>query len=219
MVAIIAVLAAILFPVFAQAKLAAQKTQCASNLRQIGIALTLYANDFDGRFPGSSHEAGFVEEGAWIFQLRPYVANTDEIRICPADSKREERLREGGTSYVLNEYIVVDGEGAQLVLDAMPRPSDSITTFTVADSSGSTWQQDHTHSRNWIRRPFDRNWRRILADIQPDRFRAGVGRGTENRTEGSANYLYADTHVRSHPAARVKGWADTNDNFALPPVD
>jgi prepilin-type N-terminal cleavage/methylation domain-containing protein len=46
-IAIIAILAAILFPVFAQAKSAAKQTQSLSNLRQIGLAWTLYANDYD----------------------------------------------------------------------------------------------------------------------------------------------------------------------------
>ncbi len=46
-VAIIAILAAILFPVFAQAKEAAKKTQCLSNLKQIGLAIALYRNDYD----------------------------------------------------------------------------------------------------------------------------------------------------------------------------
>src|SRR5436190_1860246 len=50
-IAIIAILAAVLFPVFAQAKEAAKKTACLSNLRQIGVAFTLYLNDSDDRLP------------------------------------------------------------------------------------------------------------------------------------------------------------------------
>jgi prepilin-type N-terminal cleavage/methylation domain-containing protein len=44
-IAIIAILAAILFPVFAQAKEAAKRTACLSNVKQIGLALVMYAND------------------------------------------------------------------------------------------------------------------------------------------------------------------------------
>ena len=47
-IAIIAILAAILFPVFSQAREAARATQCRSNLRQIGTALSMYRNDYDG---------------------------------------------------------------------------------------------------------------------------------------------------------------------------
>jgi len=46
-IAIIAILAAILFPVFAQARENARKTQCLSNGRQIGIAIQIYAQDYD----------------------------------------------------------------------------------------------------------------------------------------------------------------------------
>jgi prepilin-type N-terminal cleavage/methylation domain-containing protein len=50
-IAIIAILAAILFPVFAQAKESAKKANCLSNLRQIGMAFLMYANDSDDRYP------------------------------------------------------------------------------------------------------------------------------------------------------------------------
>jgi prepilin-type N-terminal cleavage/methylation domain-containing protein len=50
-IAIIAILAAILFPVFAQAKEAAKKTVCLSNMKQIGLASAMYLNDYDGAYP------------------------------------------------------------------------------------------------------------------------------------------------------------------------
>ncbi len=50
-IAIIAILAAILFPVFARAKEAAKKAKCLSHLRQAGIAMELYLNDYDDRLP------------------------------------------------------------------------------------------------------------------------------------------------------------------------
>src|SRR5713226_10227867 len=46
-IAIIAILAAILFPVFAQAREAARKASCLSNLKQLGIGMTMYASDYD----------------------------------------------------------------------------------------------------------------------------------------------------------------------------
>src|SRR5579871_6046367 len=49
-IAIIAILAAILFPVFAQARAAARKTMCVSNFRQIGTALLMYSGDWDEKF-------------------------------------------------------------------------------------------------------------------------------------------------------------------------
>jgi prepilin-type N-terminal cleavage/methylation domain-containing protein/prepilin-type processing-associated H-X9-DG protein len=216
-IAIIAILAALLFPVFAAAKVAAKKTSCMSNMRQIGLAMSMYASDYDGWFPTSAHTSPFNPQGSWIWQLQPYTSRTDEIRICPADPKGGQRLAAGGTSYILNEYIVVPGPGAQLILDSMPRPSETFTTFIISDRQGVSWQQDHTHSRGWSGLSPANNWANILQDIQPDRHRMGIGQGTTGRTEGTANYLYADTHVKSIAAAQIKGWAFSNFNFALPP--
>jgi prepilin-type N-terminal cleavage/methylation domain-containing protein len=50
-IAIIAILAAILFPVFAQARESARKTQCASNARQVGMGTQMYLQDYEEMFP------------------------------------------------------------------------------------------------------------------------------------------------------------------------
>jgi prepilin-type N-terminal cleavage/methylation domain-containing protein len=52
-IAIIAILAAILFPVFAQAREKARQTQCLANMRQLGMAFEMYRTDFEGRNPGT----------------------------------------------------------------------------------------------------------------------------------------------------------------------
>jgi len=69
-IAIIAILAAILFPVFAQAKEAAKKTQCISNQKQLGLAFLMYANDFDDKFAnpggGTSIQSGGNPQTGWI---------------------------------------------------------------------------------------------------------------------------------------------------------
>src|SRR5687768_4270631 len=54
-IAIIAILAAILFPVFAQAREAARKTSCVSNLRQIGVGILMYSQDYDEEFPDGGY--------------------------------------------------------------------------------------------------------------------------------------------------------------------
>lgn len=81
-IAIIAILAAILFPVFAQAKRAAQKTVTISNLRQIGTAVTMYGTDHDDVFPRTMDTSGgFPETISWWavanYQkaLEPYMRN------------------------------------------------------------------------------------------------------------------------------------------------
>jgi prepilin-type N-terminal cleavage/methylation domain-containing protein/prepilin-type processing-associated H-X9-DG protein len=216
-IAIIAILGAILFPAFASARVAARRTACASNLRQIGMGLRMYADDYDGFMPLTTHTHTYTPEVCWVFSLAPYLGKVDAIRICPADPKGEERRNASGTSYVLNEYLVVPGSDATTNLEALPRPSATFVAFIVSDQAGASFYQDHTHSRNWFKSPAGA-WNRILADIQPDRHRLGVGKGRgPDRTEGTANYLYADGHVTAIPAARIKQWADQNLDFARPP--
>jgi len=86
-IAIIAILAAILFPVFAQAKLAAKKSADLSNTKQIGIGLQLYIGDSDDTFMPSNHRennsAG--NEVHWSWMVLPYMKN-EQIFVSPADS-------------------------------------------------------------------------------------------------------------------------------------
>jgi len=100
-IAIIAILAAILFPVFAQAREAARKTQCLSNSKQIGLSAMMYANDYDetlvpaGTRWYTAGTAGAVVKGdcispgsgtsswvSYVRQLQPYTKNTG-IFTCP----------------------------------------------------------------------------------------------------------------------------------------
>src|SRR6476660_5693806 len=57
-IAIIAILAAILFPVFAQAREAARKASCQSNLKQLGAAIMMYAQDYDQKYPHEGWNSG-----------------------------------------------------------------------------------------------------------------------------------------------------------------
>lgn len=80
-IAIIAILAAILFPVFAQAKGAAKATQCLSNQRNLGLAMVLYQQDYDDTYPLAAYptDTAFV---LWLDIVDPYVKNKD-IWLCP----------------------------------------------------------------------------------------------------------------------------------------
>lgn len=89
-IAIIAILAAILFPVFAQAKEAAKKTQCLSNTKQLGIAVYTYITDSDDTiplikssvklYPGLDGVNGYRQQ--WYTVLQPYTKNWG-IMLCP----------------------------------------------------------------------------------------------------------------------------------------
>jgi prepilin-type N-terminal cleavage/methylation domain-containing protein len=99
-IAIIAILAAILFPVFAQAKEAAKKTQAISNFKQAGIAVAMYTADNDGGFMMSN--SGSINTGCWgcgtggdtvpYQQMLPYIKNT-QIAIDPMDPWQSEDRR------------------------------------------------------------------------------------------------------------------------------
>jgi prepilin-type N-terminal cleavage/methylation domain-containing protein len=78
-IAIIAILAAILFPVFAQAREKARQTQCLSNLRQVGTGLLLYAQDYDNKVPLWC----FAEYYQFATRLQPYTKNRDIFK-CPS---------------------------------------------------------------------------------------------------------------------------------------
>jgi len=80
-IAIIAILAAILFPVFATAREKARQTQCASNLKQIGIAITMYTADYDECFPMSQFVEG-SNKVSWRQVIQPYIKSTG-LMICP----------------------------------------------------------------------------------------------------------------------------------------
>ncbi len=93
-IAIIAILAAILFPVFAQAKEAAKKTACLSGTKQIGTAFYMYASDSDDTLPQTSWEGtitpnpinpGDTYQIQWTYNLMPYMKNWDLFK-CPSDS-------------------------------------------------------------------------------------------------------------------------------------
>ena len=86
-IAIIAILAAILFPVFAQAREKARQTSCLSNLKQAGIGLSMYAQDNDETFPISYYQgqdaAGKSCAMTYYHELYPYQKNVDVLR-CPS---------------------------------------------------------------------------------------------------------------------------------------
>jgi prepilin-type N-terminal cleavage/methylation domain-containing protein len=89
-IAIIAILAAILFPVFAQAKEAAKRTQCLSNANQMGKAILMYMGQTDDRVPpmmyrfGTGHNGYSPTNAVWTLLLKPYRADNTIMR-CPSD--------------------------------------------------------------------------------------------------------------------------------------
>lgn len=87
---IIGILAGMLLPTLARAKAKGQQTKCLNNMRQLALALTLYAQDYGGEYPPR-----FVPPNAWPQKLKPYYVNWDII-TCPND-------RFGTTGYFADE--------------------------------------------------------------------------------------------------------------------
>ena len=80
-VGIVAMIAAVLFPVFSSVRRQARMTECASNLHQIGLALHQYANDSDGNYPPDDPLLSHNPHLVWTL-LTPYTHNADVFH-CP----------------------------------------------------------------------------------------------------------------------------------------
>lgn len=109
-IAIIAILAAILFPVFARARESARRASCQSNLKQIGLGIAQYSQDYDEKYPtdngggGTPYSATTVydDPGGWINKIMPYV-KSKQIFVCgsskPSSSNPTGVGLEQSTSY------------------------------------------------------------------------------------------------------------------------
>jgi prepilin-type N-terminal cleavage/methylation domain-containing protein len=87
-IAIIAILAAILFPVFAQAREKARQASCFSNMKNLGLAVTIYAQDYDESLP-MWHWARRSQPQPliWYHAIKPYTKNLG-VFVCPSDKRK-----------------------------------------------------------------------------------------------------------------------------------
>src|ERR671939_8785 len=87
-IAIIAILAAVLFPVFAQAREKARQTQCLSNQKQLGTGLMMYVQDYDETYPCVSVYSFDTRDandpGFWYKAIQPYLKNV-AVLACPSE--------------------------------------------------------------------------------------------------------------------------------------
>ncbi|MFM7320406.1 MAG: DUF1559 domain-containing protein [Armatimonadota bacterium] len=116
-IAIIAILAAILFPVFAQAREKARAASCLSNIKQLTLGMAMYAQDYDETFPEWRWDQNFStswgDKGSpspnnattiWYYAIYPYVKN-GKVYACPSATTRV-RFRENG-------WFIYDSTGTQ----------------------------------------------------------------------------------------------------------
>ena len=165
-IAIIAILAAILFPVFAQARAAARKASCISNLKQIALAQQMYIQDYDeqfsywdwGKYPGQDSWATPNGMGWWMNQTQPYIKNTG-VLACPSDTRPDGQANGWGyaikvgtnpvqyyrSSYGISEWLVsIDNSTRRLA--AIPAPAN---TTMYADAVGPLFNDWDDCGGNW----------------------------------------------------------------------
>ena len=151
-IAIIAILAAILFPVFAQAREKARQTTCLSNLKQLGLGVMMYVQDYDETFPTKEVNAGLPGSGpdvnrqdwapyGWREAIGAYVKNgitnytwvskdgiakpwaQGGIWACPS-APSQAREQYDSNPYMINYSQAADGSDKSLSLAALRAPSE-----------------------------------------------------------------------------------------------
>ena len=148
-IAIIAILAAILFPVFGQAKLAAKGAAAVSNIRQMGLAVTLYEADFDDVLPLAAYptSSSFV---LWHDILDPYVKNKD-VWLCPGSSVKPTDLTGAKTSHWgYNARYLTDlqldfsnaATSKAVGMSAVGAPADTLLFTSSKSSVAGSWCGD-----------------------------------------------------------------------------
>jgi prepilin-type N-terminal cleavage/methylation domain-containing protein/prepilin-type processing-associated H-X9-DG protein len=200
-IAIISILAAILFPVFAQARAKSYQVACASNLHQIGIAMLEYAQDYDDMMERGNYNAstwpsdGFTYAG-WAGMVDQYAKSPAVFR-CPTDSTAPSSINgELATpcTYFLNANFVQDTYPNGVLLTAVTTPSVTVMVAEDTIISGSNdiaRIQDPTETDSVVANMF-----------------TAIG-GSHDRHQGGRNFLLADGHVARLPPATVSTGPDT----------
>jgi prepilin-type N-terminal cleavage/methylation domain-containing protein/prepilin-type processing-associated H-X9-DG protein len=144
-IAIIAILAAILFPVFAQAREKARQTTCTSNVKSLGLAVMMYAQDYDETYPPLWYQVG---DGHWPNVVRPYIGQagtdssgkkwTEGIMVCPSAS-----YKHPGWSYAMSqEFSVYEPTLNGYRGQAMATIASPARVLTIAEAPQvKEWQQ------------------------------------------------------------------------------
>jgi len=206
-IAIIAILAAILFPVFAQAKAAAKKTSCLSNTKQIGVAFMLYANDYDDNYVHLAPEGAFISNTGdtympvWVSYMaliQPYQKNLnifdcsearDKSRILMSAVTPEHPGYDATTAISYpqaqigaNQWIVLPNSGGSVNGSMIGKPAE---LCVMADSSMATFHiPTRVINANWPMTSWWVNSAGLRPQIQP----------TYARHTGGSNITWADGH-------------------------
>jgi prepilin-type processing-associated H-X9-DG protein len=208
-IAIIAILAAILFPVFAQAREQARLAACQSNCKQYSTAWMMYVQDYDSTFPCFSVAAAFkpgeLNATTWDLLLQPYIKNYGMAR-CPSDPYPAfYEFADGSTiwrSYgVPRNMIWNPGKGLPFPRTEanVPQPADTLLMFEKnqgAGVNGWPYPKTRTPKSSWDVGAAGENWQHMAWERHGDRMVA----------------LFADGHVKTLKGRR-------QGKYRFPPSD
>lgn len=151
-IGIIAVLTAILFPVFTSVRKAARRTACLSNLRQLVQAQKMYSDDHDrGLVPARSWNGDRSSLGStWCVILQPYMKST-QLLLCGADDapQQVDRSQDLPHSYGINYNLTFNSAyaGVPFVysMSSVQRTSDLLIFFDLVSSAKAMGASYYTH--------------------------------------------------------------------------
>ena len=209
-IAVIAVLSALLFPVFARAREKARQTDCFSNLRQIGSASLIYAQDHDEHLPRwvlmTANAPVLTPQGvpiSWDIALQPYVKSV-QIFMCPSDHEAPRRDIPGLGKQIFRSYAIT-GNTESRSLASIPAHASTVLmleTLTFFQEK-EQWEMDAMlgvlNKGSLIPAP--------LVVAEKPVFR-------HNET---GNYLFLDTHAKALPGPKpaFPGYKVNEDGIAL----
>lgn len=217
-VAIISLLAAILFPVFARARENARRASCMSNLKQLALATQMYAQDYDGKYlyagmtdaatpPGGWWSSAISQAWFWPQILYPYHKSLPAM-VCPSAVKTVSGLRYG--SYAANRLIVrLPTDGDPISMAGINFPAK---TYLFLDHATYVMHPTHIDSIGTSSKPgyLPGNGQVIsttvdLGDFEPD-FESG-------RHFGGVNMAFVDGHVKWLKSTEVRAEANKRDIY------
>ncbi len=155
-IAIIAVLAAILFPVFSRAREKARQTRCLSNMQQLGNAANLYSSDYGGFIvpwsvtnpgtanwtPPTGHEnEPWPSVATWDTSLQSYIRN-ESITICASNPNSNPRT---ARAYAITQYTQrpYGSSPSQVSFgghkDSIPAPTKTVLLYEKGDNPPGSW--------------------------------------------------------------------------------
>jgi prepilin-type N-terminal cleavage/methylation domain-containing protein/prepilin-type processing-associated H-X9-DG protein len=223
-IAILAILAAILFPVFAQAREKARTTTCVSNCRQIATALMMYAQDFDENLPGfpdPRQNPLFIAGWSWqmiIPVMDPYLKNRG-VWLCPSASNSanagpsnnpSDRTR---ISLGYNEYLYNTAHGQAPFFDGgwnnlakLASTQAGVANIAVmADSVLAGIFQDWTNYDGIFFADEPRTFGLARLKYANSWTGSNPARPNAPRHNFGASVIFADGHAKFIPGGRIRG--------------